>query len=126
MISMGCRRQSQLTTDLLRTAFTRVINELKTNLLKLLKMTSKDCRNIGHKQQQSFKGLHSPGRSIKNKSSKTAEDDLHRLSKHQSQPTTVLLRTAFTRTISQLQTFQNRWLSKELALYCYSIRLYCS
>ena len=98
---------SQPRTVLLRTTPTRTINQLQT------------LTHLGHNQQQSFSGLHKPGRSTNykrwltwvttNKSPSqdyTNPDDqpTTNIDSPGSQPRTVLLSTTPTRTINQLQT----------------------
>ena len=98
---------SQPTTVLLRTAPTRTINQLQTLI------------HLCHNQQQSFWGLHQPGRSTNHKhwlswvtSNNSPSEDYTNpddqptinIDSPGSQPTTVLLRTTPTRTINQLQT----------------------
>ena len=90
------KRQSQPTTFLLRTRPTLTINQpqtsVTTNNSPSQDYTNPDDQpttNVSHNQQQSFSGLHQPGRSTN-----------HKL---QSQSTTVFLRTIPTRTINQPQ-----------------------
>ena len=94
---------SQPSTVLLRTTPIWTINQPKT------------FTHLGHNQQQSFAGLHQPGRSINHKHSLTWDttnnspqdytnlDDQPTTNIHSpgSQPTTVLLGTTPTRTINQ-------------------------
>ena len=113
------KRQPQTVTVLLRITQTRP-NDSEDNL-------HTGCRNVSHNQQQSFSGLHKPDTmTLKMTSTQVVQTSVttnnipsqdytnptqwlwrwlpHRLSKHQSQPTTVLLRSTPTRTINQLQT----------------------
>ena len=98
---------SQQTTVLLRTTPTRMINQLQT------------LTHLGHNQQQSFSGLHQPGRSTNYKHWLTRVTTNNSLSQDHTNPvdepttntqslgsqaTTFLLRTTPTRTINQLQT----------------------
>ena len=98
---------SQPTTALLRTTPTRTNSRIQT------------LTHLGHNQQHSFSGLHQPGRSTNYKHLLTLVTSKNSLSQDctkpddqtitntdspWSQPTTVLLRTTPTRTISQLQT----------------------
>ena len=103
----GCWNVSQPTTVLLRTTPTRTINQLQT------------LTHLGHNQQQSFSGLHQPGRSTNYKrwliwvttnnspsQDYTNPDDqpTTNVDLPGSQPTKVLLKTTPTRTINQPQT----------------------
>ena len=106
------KRQSQPTTVLLRTTQTRP-NDSKDDF-------HTGCRNVSHNQQQSFSRLHKPDpMTLKMTSTQVVQTSVttnnspsqdytnptqwlwrwlpHRLSKRQSQPTTVLLRTTQTR-----------------------------
>ena len=97
---------SQPTTAHLRTTPTRTISQLQT------------LSHLGHNPQQSFSGLHQPGRSANYKywlacvtinnspSQEYTNPDVQPVTNTDSpgsQPTTVLPRTSPTRTISQLQ-----------------------
>ena len=100
---------SQPSSILLRTTPTRTINQPQT------------LTHLGHNQQQSFSGLHQPGRSTNHRhyltwvtTSNSPSQDYYTNTDDQpatnidssgSQPTTVLLRTTTpSRTINQLQT----------------------
>ena len=98
---------SQPTTVPLRITPTRTISQLKTSY------------HLGHNQQQSFSGLHQPERSANYKhwltwvttNNSPSQDHTNpdgqqttNIDSVGSQPTTALLRTTPTRTISQLQT----------------------
>ena len=86
---------SQPTTALLRTTPTRTFSQLQTSI------------HLGHNQQQSFSKLHQPGRSTNNSPhdyTNPADQPATNIDSPGSQPTTILLRTTPTRTISHLQT----------------------